>query len=32
MKYKDRQDIETIGKTGAFNYSINNNIATRMLS
>jgi len=32
MKYKDREDIETIGKTGAFNYSINNNIATRMLS
>jgi FkbM family methyltransferase len=32
MKYKDRQDIETIGKTGAFNYKINNNIATRILS
>jgi FkbM family methyltransferase len=32
MKYKNRQDIETIGKTGAFNYKINDNIATRILS
>lgn len=32
MKYKDRQDIETIGKTGAFNYKINDNIATKILS
>ena len=32
MKYKDRQDLEKIGKKGAFNYNINDNIATRILS